>query len=59
MAPPAWNEMSYQQKCDFLHQWCENLSAAIQELRGHTQGLHERLRTVEAKLEESERRTKP
>lgn len=45
---PAWNDQTVAQKLDFLHEWLARVSQAIQSLQGATQGLHERLRVVEA-----------
>jgi hypothetical protein len=53
MTYPDWNKMTDQQKFEFLHQWCGNLSNAVQSLQGVTQQLHERLRAVEAKVVET------
>lgn len=50
MTFPPWKEMSPEQKFEFLHQWCLNLSAAVERLGNQTQALHERLRVVEEKL---------
>lgn len=45
---PAWKDQTVEQKLDFLHEWLSRVSNAIQSLQGATQGLHERLRAVEA-----------
>jgi hypothetical protein len=45
---PPWKDMSDAQKFEFLHEWLERVSLAVQTLQGATQGLHERLRVVEA-----------
>jgi len=50
MTYPAWKEMTPTQKFDFLHDWCERLSHAVEEQRAVAQSLHERLREVEAKV---------
>ena len=49
MPYPAWKEMTDEEKFDFLHQWCENLSRSVQQQGAWIQHLHERLRAVEAK----------
>jgi hypothetical protein len=45
---PAWNDQTIEQKLDFLHEWLMNTNQALNNLRAATQGLHERLRVVEA-----------
>jgi len=45
---PAWNAMTDAQKFEFLHKWCSNLSAKVDEHTATIQILHERLRKVEA-----------
>ncbi len=50
MTYPAWKDMTVEQKCDFLHEWCERLSRAVEQQASVCQSLHERLRAVEAKL---------
>jgi hypothetical protein len=38
------------QKFEFLHQWCENLSATSERREQEIRGLHDRLLKVEAAL---------
>jgi len=53
MTYPAWNDMDPSEKFEFLHEWCERLSRAVEEQRGVSQSLHKRLRKVEAKVAET------
>jgi len=41
--------MATEQKLDFLHEWCDNLSRALQGAQASIQNLHERLRVAEGK----------
>jgi hypothetical protein len=49
MNHPAWKEMTTEQKCAFLHEWCDNLTRKAQTQESTIQRLHERLQAVEAK----------
>jgi hypothetical protein len=57
MAYPVWKEMKPEEKFEFLHEWLMNVERAIKSLGAQTQGLHERLRRVEGKVEEIARST--
>ena len=46
----AWDKMTDQQKFDFLHEWCDRISRAVQHEQAISESLHERLRRVEVKL---------
>jgi hypothetical protein len=50
MIYPTWADMTDKQKFDFLHEWCERLSRAMEQQQAVTQSLHERLRVVEGKV---------
>lgn len=52
MPYPTWDKMTDQQKFDFLHDWCNNLSTANTRLSNAVQGLHERLQEVEKREKE-------
>jgi hypothetical protein len=52
MSYPAWKEMTVEQKCLFLHEWCENLTRKVEIQESSIQRLHERLQAVEAKTKE-------
>jgi hypothetical protein len=45
---PAWKEMTPDQKFDFLHEWCENISLAVRGLEEQNNSLHARLQAAEA-----------
>ena len=45
---PKWADQTVEQKLDFLHEWLMNIEGAMKRLGAATQGLHERLRVVEA-----------
>jgi hypothetical protein len=49
MAYLAWDKMTDQEKFQFLHHWCTNLSNSLQQLAVTVQGLHDRLQVVEGK----------
>jgi hypothetical protein len=51
MPYPVWKEMKPEEKFEFLHEWLMNIERAIKSLGAQTQGLHERLRLVEGKVE--------
>jgi hypothetical protein len=57
MPYPVWKEMKPEEKFEFLHEWLMNVERAIKSLGAQTQGLHERLRRVEGKVEEIARST--
>ena len=52
MSYPIWNEMKPEEKFEFLHEWLINIESKIKSLSAQDQGLFERLRRVEAKVEE-------
>jgi hypothetical protein len=49
MGFPAWVTMAAEQKCEFLHEWCENLTRKVQNQETTIERLHGRLQEVEAK----------
>jgi hypothetical protein len=42
-----WQDMTAEQKFEFLHQWCENLTEQTRRQGDHINDLHARLRRVE------------
>jgi len=49
MSYPAWKDMPVEQKCEFLHEWCTNLTRKVENREATIQRLHDRLQEVEAK----------
>ena len=52
MPHPEWSAMSGEQKMEFLHNWCFQMSEVVQELRATTQTLMDKIILVEALLAE-------
>jgi hypothetical protein len=50
MSYPAWNTMTAEQKCEFLHEWCENLNRILDQRGREISDFHARLQKVEAAL---------
>jgi hypothetical protein len=50
MSYPAWRDMTADQKFEFLHEWCGNLTRKVDQQEHTIQLLHERLRAAEAKM---------
>ena len=50
MSYPAWKDMPAEQKCQFLHEWCENLTRKVENQEMTIQALHARLLAVEGKV---------
>jgi hypothetical protein len=46
----AWKDMDDPKKFEFLHQWCDNLSVAVQRLGAANQEILRRLQAVEEKV---------
>jgi len=59
MAYPAWKDMTSEQKFEYLHEWCTRITRAVQSLGAENRSLHERLRAVEAKVEEIAAKRRP
>jgi hypothetical protein len=52
MSHPEWQAMSAERKIEFLYNWCFQMSEVVQELRGTTQTLMDKIILVEALLAE-------
>lgn len=47
---PNWDHQTTEEKLQTLHDWCNNLSSAVQSLGGNLQSAHERLKKVEGQV---------
>lgn len=47
MAYPIWKDMTAEQKFEFLHEWCMNMSGSARAQEATIQGLLARLQVVE------------
>ena len=54
MSYPAWNDLSTEQKCQFLYDWCETLTRKIERQEEAIQALNARLRAIDEKVANSE-----
>ena len=47
--PPNWNDLSDQEKIEYLRRTCENLEQRIQQQGAWMNGLQDRISTLEVK----------
>jgi hypothetical protein len=52
---PAWKDQTADQKFEFLHEWCDNLSRKVDQQRNTIDILWNRLQEAEAKTNDQPR----
>ena len=46
----TWKHMLLEEKLEFLHQWCGNISVELKHLESQTEGIFARLQRIEEKI---------